>query len=384
MPEPLDPANAPGPNDSDVAAVDAGQQVPSSTETPASSTPAAAQPSVPSAAPSPVGAAPSTAAAAPAVSQPAATTFSARERLRSLGVDPTPFQDDEAVFNALIGRIQQFRELEPYVAAGRKYASQASQFEEWQRQQAAQQQAAQPQAKAGWKAPEYDPSWPHQTTFDPRTGKWMSNPGVDPMVGDKYTAFRRHQDDFTARLAREGPAVFMEEMQRVADERAQQLIQAHLAQYQTQTYVSSFEEQNQQWLYEHDQHGQVLRDLNGQPAFTEAGRRFYHHVNTANQLGIVDPRKKEEFAKRQLQADIVLARQQTAPAATAPAATNEQQKQALLAAGHRPSHAGTAVPASNPNIIQQPQNERLTLSEMMRARFKEKGITDEMVAAMEN
>lgn len=317
--------------------------------------------------------------AAQPVQAAATPAWSAREHLRSLGVDPSPFHDDKSVLDYLISQYQQ---VQPLVQYGRKYAQHASAFEEWQRQQSQQAAPVQqtPAQKTGWNAPAYDASWQYQVVFDPAARAWVSAQGVDPSIGQKYTAFRKHQEEFNASMAQKGPAFFQDEIKRIAGEQAQELIRAHLAQYKTSSYISDFESQNSAWLYQHDAGGNMLRGFDGEPAFTPEGARFHQHIEVANRLGIADPRAKEQYAKNMLLSDISRVKAMSSPAGAAPAA-NEQHKAALLAAGRQPNHSGTLAPASNPTIGAPTQNGKLNLRQMLAAGFKENGITDEAIMA---
>lgn len=286
-------------------------------------------------------------------------------------LDTSAFADDKSVVDYLVQSLQQ---ANPLIEKARAYQQYESEFQEWlrTRQQAAPQTA--PQQPSANKAPEYDPSWEHLVRYSPEKGAFEALPGVDPGIVPKFLAWKKYQNEFNAKLAREGPAAFADDIRKIAEERAQELIQQRLEQMQVNNYTSSFEAQNASWLYQRDQFGNVLRDMSGQAVFSPHGRRFFQHVQRANQYGISNPLAKEEYARAMLAAEVAASQQQAAPAAPAQL-TPEQIKQQALAQA-RGNYGGTTLPPSNPNVVAQPQNEKMDLRERLRQRFAQEGITD--------
>lgn len=81
-------------------------------------------------------------------------------------------------------------------------------------------------------------------------------------------------------------------------QKAQELVQQQLNQYQASNYVSSLEQQNADWLY--DQNGQISRE----------GQAIQGYIEQAKQIGIGDPQARWQYATGMLQRDLLNLRYQ--------------------------------------------------------------------------
>ena len=93
-------------------------------------------------------------------------------------------------------------------------------------------------------------------------------------------------------------------------QKAQELVQQQLGQYQSQNYVSDLERQNSDWLYNQD--GSVSRE----------GQAIQAYIGQAQQIGIQDPKARWQYATGMLQRDLLNLRyhqmQQAPPQGFAP------------------------------------------------------------------
>lgn len=191
--------------------------------------------------------------------------------------------------------LDQFKQ---YAPATQEYLQNRQRYQEWL---AAQQQASQPkpaEKPKWWNPPAIEDTYKSYIIRDPQTGKEIIDPNA-PL--DAQMALRKYQD-YTANFARKFVTdpentlkPFIEE---VAMQKAQELVQQQLGQYQAQTYVQSLEQQNADWLY--DQNGQVSRE----------GQAIQAYIEQAKQYGIQDPQARWQFATGMLQRDLLNLRYQ--------------------------------------------------------------------------
>jgi hypothetical protein len=200
-------------------------------------------------------------------------------------------------------QLQQYQQVIPYA---QEYLRNQKEFETWQ---AAQRQAAQPkpqEAPKWWSPPEVRDEWKSYIIRDPQTGKEIIDPNA-PLTAKE--ALRQYQD-YTANFARKfvtDPENTLKPfIEQVAMQKAQELVQQHLGQYQTQTYVQSLEQQNADWLY----------DANGQ--VTQEGRAIQAYIDQAKNMGIQSPDARWQFATGMLQRDLLNLRYQQMQAQGAP------------------------------------------------------------------
>ena len=192
-------------------------------------------------------------------------------------------------------QLQQYQQVVPYA---NEYLQNRNAYLKWQQDQAAA-QAPKPQERPKWWAPpEVDESYKGYIIRDPQSGKEVIDPNA-PLHAQE--ALRKYQD-YTANFARKFVTdpentlkPFIEE---VAMQKAQELVQQQLGQYQQQTYVSSLEKQNADWLY--DQTGQVSQE----------GQAIQAYIQQASEIGITNPEARWKYATSMLQRDLLNLRYQ--------------------------------------------------------------------------
>lgn len=192
-------------------------------------------------------------------------------------------------------QLHQYQQVVPYA---NEYLQNRNAYLKWQQEQAAA-QAPKPAEKPKWWAPpEVDESYKGYIIRDPQTGKEVIDPNA-PLHAQE--ALRKYQD-YTANFARKFVTdpentlkPFIEE---VAMQKAQELVQQQLGQYQQQTYVSSLEKQNADWLY--DQNGQVSQE----------GQAIQAYIQQASEIGINSPEARWKYATSMLQRDLLNIRYQ--------------------------------------------------------------------------
>jgi hypothetical protein len=214
-------------------------------------------------------------------------------------------QDDLAIAQDLYrskqGYLESQRVLSQYqnlIPQANEYLRNKAEYEKWQ---AAQRAAAQPQPepkKKFWDPPSVEETYKSYIIRDPQTGKEVIDPNAPY---EAQQALRKYQD-YTANFARKFVTdpentlkPFIED---VAMQKAKELVEQHLGQYQAKNYVQDLERQNADWLY--DQTGNVSRE----------GQAIQAYIQQAAEFGINSPEARWKFATGMLQRDLLNIRYQ--------------------------------------------------------------------------
>ena len=192
-------------------------------------------------------------------------------------------------------QLQQYQSIIPHAT---EYLQNRQQYQQWL---AAQQEASKPrqaEQPKWWSPPSVDDSWKSYIVRDPQTGKEIIDPNA-PFEAQQ--ALRKYQDytaHFARKLVTDPENTLKPFVEQVAMQKAQELVQQHLGQYQAQNYVSDLESQNADWLYEAN--GQVSRE----------GQAIQAYIGQAQQIGIQDPQARWQYATGMLQRDLLNLRYQ--------------------------------------------------------------------------
>lgn len=215
-------------------------------------------------------------------------------------------QDDNAIAQRLYHAMQReeaaSRALQQYqsiVPVAQEYLQYRPEFEEWRRsrnQQPAPQAA--PQAKqepaSWWNPPQVKDSYRRYLVRD-ENGREVIDPNA-PL--DAKAALQDYQD-YRANFAQKfldnpeqtlGPMV-----EKVAVERAQQIVDQRLQRMQDEQYVSGLERENKDWLY--DQKGNASAE----------GLAVQKYIGDAKSLGIQGAQARWDFATKMVERDLLLA-----------------------------------------------------------------------------
>ena len=192
-------------------------------------------------------------------------------------------------------QLQQYQSIIPHAT---EYLQNKAQYQQWL---AAQQEASKPkpaEQPKWWSPPSVDDSWKSYIIRDPQTGKEIIDPNA-PFEAQQ--ALRKYQDytaNFARKLVTDPENTLKPFVEQVAMQKAQELVQQHLGQYQAQNFVQDLESQNADWLY--DQNGQVSRE----------GQAIQAYIQQAAHIGIADPKARWQYATGMLQRDLLNLRYQ--------------------------------------------------------------------------
>lgn len=305
-----------------------------------------------------------------ATSTPAESTsgfVSIRDAAKSYGVDLSSHASDESALAHLANTYQQSQQSQQLAPYAQRYLQHAAQFEQWMREQAAQQ--AKPAEKPRWwNPPEFNSSWRQLLTRDPDTGEVKLAPGSPPDVLPKFLAYEQYRRDFAERLTSDPEGTLRPFIEGVSQDVAKQLIGQYFSQYDDQSYAQQFVAQHSSWLHAKDTNGNLFRDpATGQPVLSQEGRRFREYVVRAERAGIANVREQEDYARRMLASDLIFAQYQGV------SQKNEQIKNDFLAANRQPNYSG--VPAAQPEV-----NMSVPFNERLRQAFAANGVTDQSIS----
>lgn len=250
----------------------------------------------------PVAEAPAPEASAPVEqqSQGFSTPYEAFRHLPEYqGADDLAIAQD--LYRSKQGYLESQRVLSQYqnlIPQANEYLRNKAEYERWQ---AAQREASQPkpaEKPKWWAPPAVDESYKSYIIRDPQTGKEVIDPNAPY---EAQQALRKYQD-YTANFARKFVTdpentlkPFIED---VAMQKAKELVEQHLGQYQATNYVQDLERQNSDWLYNPD--GSVSRE----------GQAIQAYIQQAAEFGINSPDARWKFATGMLQRDLLNIRYQ--------------------------------------------------------------------------
>lgn len=316
-----------------------------------------------------------------------------RDAAKELGYNVDGLDDDDSVIRRLVEEANTAQQVQPYLPHLNNFMQNAAAFEEYQRgQQAAPApaEAPKPEPEAPlWDAPDFNPMWLSQVTQDEQ-GNIVPVPtqGGTPAVAQKVQEYfnwrSQKQDQFW-----QDPYAFMEPYLAQRETKLREKIAGEhgqvSAEEREEREAQQFVQDNTNWLYVKDVSGQIAVDpITQYPKFTEAGTKFATAIQDLEKRGV--PRNQQRHIAMQMMGGTVPEQPtQSQPGSTPsqPAASPEvqdaQRKQEFLAnaAGATPSAGASTIPTPDSNGNTQPQNERLTLDEMLTKDLAAAGITDQ-------
>ena len=225
-------------------------------------------------------------------------------------------QDDLAIaqnlykaFNGYQNATQQLQQYQTIVPAGMDYLRNQKEFEAWRRSQA---EASKPKAEETpkwWSPPQVKDTWKSYIVRDPSTGKEVIDPSAPYEAQQALREYQAYTADFARKFVTDPENTLKPFVEQVAMQKAQELVQEQLSQYQATNYVSSLEQQNADWLY--DQTGNISRE----------GQAIQAYIQQASEIGITSPEARWKYATGMLQRDLLNVRyqqMQSAPPQYAP------------------------------------------------------------------
>ena len=219
-------------------------------------------------------------------------------------------QDDLTIarnlYQAYSGYGEAARQLQQYqsvIPQATEYLQNKKAYEEWKSAQAAAQAPRPAEKPKWWNPPSVDDSYKNWIIRDPSSGKEVIAPDAPYEAKVALQKYQAYTADFARKFVTDPEGTLKPFIEDVAMQKAQELVQQQLNQYQAKNYVSSLEQQNSDWLY--DQNGQVSRE----------GQAIQAYIQQAAQMGIQSPDARWQFATGMLQRDLLNLRYQQMQAA---------------------------------------------------------------------
>lgn len=317
------------------------------------------------------------------------------DSLRAAGVQ-LPANNEQEAIQALAKTWQEHQQLQRLAPAAQAYVQDRDQYTAWKRAQeeeARKKQAEQPKPwwNQYWNPPEYNPAWQTMVRQD-ENGNLVPVPGAPIGVVEKVQQYQAYRREMADKLMSNPFQFFEEPVKHLATQVAQEMVQKNLQQYRDQMSAREFVNRESQWLYEHDQNGQrrfqsVVNPQTGsleqQPVLSPLGQKLRDYVTEEarrqQSRGYYDLEEQQRNAMTRVQLDYALQQLEAknnpqAPAptvATPPPNPREATNAAFL------KNQGPAARPATPPSVAPPTQPRRDLTELLRERFKQNGITDD-------
>jgi hypothetical protein len=201
-------------------------------------------------------------------------------------------------------QLSQYQQVVPYA---QEYLRNQREFESWRKSQA---EAAQPkpaEKPKWWNPPAVDDSLKSYIIRDPQTGREVIDPNAPLHAKETLRQYQDYTANFARKFVTDPENTLKPFIEEVAMQKAQELVQQQLGQYQTKNYVQGLEQQNSDWLYNQD--GSVSRE----------GQAIQAYIQQASEIGIGSPEARWQYATGMLQRDLLNLRYQQMQAAGMPA-----------------------------------------------------------------
>lgn len=214
-------------------------------------------------------------------------------------------QDDNAIAQRLYEAMQReehaARALQQYQTAipvVQDYLSHRSEFEKWKasqsQQQAAPQQPVQQQAEPGWwNPPQVKDSYKRYLTRDEQ-GREVISPDAPIDARAALEDYMTYRAEFAQKFLDNPEQALGGMVEKIAAQRAENIIEQRLGRMQDENYVASLEEENKDWLY--DENGNVSAE----------GVLVQKYISDAKQAGIVGAKARWDFATKMVERDLLL------------------------------------------------------------------------------
>jgi len=351
--------------------------------------------------PEPVATSPEPAVAEPQALEPMASeppqapeppsSFSLLEAARSRGIDPSGYESEEALAEAMFSALDTFQEHEPFVKIGQQfapYADKLSDFQKWQEEQAAQATPAakpeQPVSGFEWNAPEYDPRWEGMPIERDERGFYKAPadyPQLAP-IAEKMNAYRQFQVDAINKfihdpqqLIHAATADRLAEIEKRAIEAAEEKIETALAKQRADAEMDAYVQGKAKDIYLHDVQGQLRYKPNGEPMLSPKGQAMAEYGGMLEKAGVTDSALMRQLLDKMIQADELSGRfNSPATPASKPATSPPVTKQRFLDR-IRSNNRGGTIPDPTAPVGSQQQNPDATMQEITRRIAREQGVS---------
>lgn len=271
-------------------------------------------------------------------------------------------QDDMAIARRLYASMerekaatQALQQYQQYIPYAQQYLQNREPFERWLASQREQpQQSQQPQQpvekttaaeamRKWWNPPQIRESYKQYLVRD-ENGREVISPDAPLDAKHALYEYQKYKADFAQKFLTNPEEALGPMIQEIAQQQAQQIVQAQFEEAREEQYVAGLERENSDWLY----------DEGGQP--TEEGLKAKQYVDEAAAIGIQTPEKRWEYATKMIERDLLeklrTMQAQQSQRSAFEAALPQQTAPAAVAPGAAPAPAAAA-----PNATSQAQRD---------------------------
>lgn len=209
-------------------------------------------------------------------------------------------QDRRAIAGALYQSLQQaqsarealarYQQVMPYA---QRYQTHAPQFEKWLQEQEAAQRAAKAPAPDKpaplWNPPEVREAYKRYLVKDEQ-GRDIIDPNAPPDAANALYERQQYIANFAKNLLEDPEKTLSPFIERIASQRAEQLIDSRLADVSLKGYVANLEDENKDWLFQED-------GVTPSPQ----GVAVQQYIQQAQQIGINDARAAFDYATQMVE-----------------------------------------------------------------------------------
>ena len=188
-------------------------------------------------------------------------------------------------------KLAEYQRLIPYANEYMRHREPFEQYLASQHQPQPQQQ--QPQEKPWWNPPELKDSYKRYIVKD-QNGRDMIAEDAPPEARLAIEDYMTYRAEFAQKFLANPEEALGPMVEQIAQQKANELLEQQLMQRDQQSYVSTLERDNADWLYEED--GKTP---------TEEGLAVQRYIEEATQLGINSPEARWEYATSMVERDLL-------------------------------------------------------------------------------
>lgn len=195
------------------------------------------------------------------------------------------FQREKSATAALA----QYQSIIPYAS---EYLSNKPRYEQWLASQQTKEEPQQKPEPKWWNPPEIRDAYRQYLVRDEQ-GREVISP--DAPLDAKHALYEHQQykADFAKKLLSDPESTLAPMIQKVAEQRAQDIVSTQLDALRRQSFVSELEQKNADWLY--DEKGNVSRE----------GLACQKYIEDARAMGIQSPEARWQFAISMVERDLL-------------------------------------------------------------------------------
>jgi hypothetical protein len=249
-------------------------------------------------------------------------------------------QDDRAVASRLYEALQreqaasralqQYQQIIPYAS---EYLSNREAFDQWrQSQQAAQAQQPMPAGTAATSQTQQEESWWNppkvreaykQYLVRDENGREVISPDAPLDARHALSEYQAYKADFAKKFLENPEQALGPMIEKVAVQRADELVQQRIGRLQEESFVSQLEKENSDWLYSNE------FNPDGSRRVSPEGLAAQKYIQDARSLGIQGAKARWDYATAMVERDLLVANlrmsQQTPQAPQQPMEASQPQ-----------------------------------------------------------